>query len=71
MEVCITRYASLDAAPQATKGDLAQTLSAPGTLNLPKIGFTLLHTESVVRSLCEAVPKGYSEGFCYFWHPVG
>jgi hypothetical protein len=26
--------------------------------------------QRAVRSLCEAVPQGYPDGFWHFWHPV-
>jgi hypothetical protein len=50
LEACI-RCASLDAAPQATERDLAQTLSASGMLNLHQ---DWLHT--LVRRACSKVP---------------
>jgi hypothetical protein len=50
LEACI-RCASLDAAPQATERDLAQTLSASGMLNLHQ---DWLHT--LARRACSEVP---------------
>ena len=73
LEACIRMRFFGCSTARATKGNLGQTLSAPRTLNLTKIGFTLSHAERAARSLCEAVPKvteGWLGGFWHFWHPA-